>query len=82
MCIRDRNVPIGGPVLQEKAQQFAVSLGHANFRASNGWLQNFKKRNKIVFKKVCGESASVDDAVCVEWKEQMNTCKYFENIPI
>lgn len=69
---RDKNVPIGGPVLQEKAQQFAVSLGHANFRASNGWLQNFKKRNEIVFKKVCGESASVDDAVCVEWKEQLS----------
>lgn len=68
---RDKNVPIGGPILQEKAQQFAVQLGHANFRASNGWLQNFKKRNELVFRKVCGESASVDDSVCTEWKEKI-----------
>ncbi|XP_046682893.1 tigger transposable element-derived protein 6-like [Homalodisca vitripennis] len=41
---RDKNIAISGPILQEKAQQFAFELGHENFRASSGWLQNFKKR--------------------------------------
>lgn len=68
---RDKNVPIGGPILQEKAQQFAVELGYKNFRASNGWLQNFKKRNELIFRKICGESASVDDGVCLEWKDKL-----------
>jgi len=33
---RDRNVSIGGPIMQEKAEFFAKSLGHNDFRASNG----------------------------------------------
>lgn len=63
----NKNVPIRSPVLQVQAQQFVVSLGYPNLCASNGWLQNFKKRNKIVFKILCGESASVGvDAVYFE----------------
>ncbi|XP_039275806.1 tigger transposable element-derived protein 6-like [Nilaparvata lugens] len=68
---RDKNVSISGPILQEKAQQFAEQLGHNSFRASNGWLDCFKKRNEVTFKKVCGESGSVDDAVCAEWKKKL-----------
>lgn len=41
---RNNNVSIGGPILKEKADHFAKSLGHKDFRASNGWLENFKKR--------------------------------------
>lgn len=52
-------------------QHFAVELGHAEFRATNGWLQNFKKRNDIVFRKICGESGTVDDKVCNEWMEML-----------
>ncbi|KAG8276482.1 hypothetical protein J6590_064646 [Homalodisca vitripennis] len=63
---RDKNIAISGPILQEKAQQFAFEPGHENSRASNGWLHNFKKRNELIFQKVCGESAKVDDGVCTE----------------
>lgn len=44
------NVRVGGRQLREKAQEIAVQLGHHNFRASNGWLHNVKKRNEIVFR--------------------------------
>jgi len=65
---RDANVSIGGPILKEKAENFAKSLGHEQFKASNGWLENFKKRHGIAFRKVCGESAAVSDDVVNEWK--------------
>lgn len=48
----DKYVPLSGPVLQEKAQQFIVSLGYANMCASSGWLQIFKESYEIVLKYV------------------------------
>lgn len=44
---KDANVSIGGPILMEKAENFAKSLGHEQFKASNGWLENF--RNDTIF---------------------------------
>lgn len=69
---RDKNITLGGPLLKEKAEHFAKSLGHVQFKASNGWLENLKKRHNITFKKICGESASVDDKVCDEWKASLS----------
>lgn len=69
---RDTNLPISGPLIQEKATEFAAKLGKPNFRASNGWLQNFKRRNEVGFKKITGESADVDDNVCTEWTEKLS----------
>ncbi|GFV91032.1 uncharacterized protein TNCV_1249141 [Trichonephila clavipes] len=56
---RGQNIPMGGSLLKEKAKAFAKELG-IEFSASEGWLTNFKKRNGTVFKKMCGESSSVD----------------------
>lgn len=64
---RNRNVPLGGNMLKEKAQQFAEKLGHKDFKGSNGWLENFKKRHNIIFRKLCGESQSVSNELCSEW---------------
>lgn len=55
-------------MVKTKAEQFAARLGHNDFKASNGWLDNFKKRHDIGFRKVSGESASVSDEVSSEWK--------------
>ena len=56
--MRDKNISISGPLIQAKADVFANSLGMNDFKASSGWLHNFKKANEIVFKNVCGESGS------------------------
>jgi hypothetical protein len=69
---------------KKKAQHFVKSLGHEQFKASNGWLENFKKRHDIAFKKVCGESTAVSDNVVNEWKinlsellEEYKPCNIF-----
>ena len=61
---RQQNVPINGPLLKEKAKDFAAELKIPSFGASDGWVNKFKKRNGLVFLKMCGESAAVDDDVC------------------
>ena len=39
---RAKNLPISGPILQEKARQIATELGEKIvFTASNGWLEKF-----------------------------------------
>ena len=68
---QNRQIPISGPVLQEQALTFAKSMGIDSFTASGGWLDKFKKRYDITFKKICGESASVSDVTCEKWKEEL-----------
>jgi len=64
---RDKNIPISGPILKEKAEYFATQFGYSNFKASQGWLGNWKNRHNIIFRKICGESASLNDSLCNEW---------------
>lgn len=71
-CI-GQNVPMSSLLLKEKSKSFAKELGIPFFSASNRWLKNFKKRNVIVFKKMCVESSSVDDYVCPEWHRKLST---------
>lgn len=69
--ILDTKIPIDGPLLKEKARDFATKLGVQNFSASNGWLEGFKRRHDIAFKKAAGESNSVDQGVSNQWIEAL-----------
>ena len=42
--IRGNNMPINGPILSEKALEFAKAFNHGNFKASNGWLKGWKEK--------------------------------------
>ena len=46
---RSQNVPIDGPILKEKALQFAKSFNFPTFKASDGWLDKWKKGKKTTF---------------------------------
>ena len=56
---RTCGVPVGGPLLKEKANQLAIELGHEGFACSDGWLDRFKKRREVTFRMVSGEANSV-----------------------
>ena len=68
---RQNRISISGKDLQDKASVFANSLGRPDFKCSNGWLDKFKKRHDICFRKICGESGSVPEKMCDEWKEKL-----------
>ena len=42
-----------------------------DFMASDGWLDNFKKRHGITFKTVQDEAGAVDSQSFLEWQQQV-----------
>ncbi|NXI40702.1 TIGD4 protein, partial [Galbula dea] len=52
------NVPVNGPMLRLKANDFAQKLGHSDFKCSNGWLDRFKSRYGLVFRAQPVETAA------------------------
>lgn len=69
--IRSQNVPASGPMIQVKALEFAAELGIGDFKASNGWLERFRKRHGINFRAICGESSSVNMEIVENWQEKI-----------
>lgn len=62
-------MPISGPLVKAKAENFAEELGLTSFKASKGWLGKFKQRHHINYGKISGEARSVDKGVkCVGGK--------------
>ncbi|UYV77117.1 hypothetical protein LAZ67_14003350 [Cordylochernes scorpioides] len=59
---------INGNILKDKAILLALKMGQDNFEASNGWLEKFKARRNIAFKRLHGEAGSVDANSVATWK--------------
>lgn len=68
--VRGQNVPVSGPLIQEKARQFATILGVPGFEASFGWLHRFHQRNAITWQTVSGEEKSADEAAAATRREE------------
>lgn len=64
---RQRDIPISGPILQEKAINFAERMNVSDFNASKGWLSRFKTRENIGFKKLHGEKKDADKDAADRW---------------
>ncbi|XP_025424407.1 tigger transposable element-derived protein 7-like [Sipha flava] len=68
---RSKNIPISGPMLQEKSKDIAIKLGNTDLKGSNGWLECFRKRHNISWNQVCGESNDVNVDEVNKWKSKI-----------
>ena len=50
---RAQNFPLSGPVILEKATEFARELDLQDFKVSNGWLESWKSRHSIRRERQC-----------------------------
>lgn len=67
---RSNNIPINGPILQNKATAFAHMMGK-DVTISMAWVQRFRKRHNIVFRKICGESQAIPKHMTDTWIENV-----------
>ncbi|XP_064468531.1 tigger transposable element-derived protein 4-like [Ornithodoros turicata] len=66
---RSRKIPMSRPVLAAKAKRFAYLLDE-DFKPCGGWLQRFKDRYGITYRRIVGESASMDRAGREAWLDE------------
>lgn len=66
---RTQNIPISGPILQEKAEEFSrlLSTNNETSVCSKSWIDRFKKRYHISSSKIHGEAASVSAETTRDW---------------
>lgn len=68
---RAKQIPVSGKLIKAKAKEIAFELNIPHFKASNGWLQKFLKRNNIALKTTCGEAASVNKGQVDDWIQRL-----------
>ena len=68
---RAHQLPISGPLLMQKAEKLAQGLGFTDFKATSGWLERWKTRNSIQFKKQHGEKQDADDYGAERWTQEI-----------
>ena len=69
LIFRSRDVALSGLVFKTKAIAFAEKMNVENFKASDGWLDRWKKRFNLSFKTVSGESNVCADAMVAPWEQ-------------
>lgn len=47
--MRSQNISISGPMIKSKAKEFAQMMNHLDFKATDGYIRGFKRRNNVVF---------------------------------
>ncbi len=68
---RSKTFLLAAPILQEKALHFAREMSLSDFKASNGWLESWRKKYAIQFHKVCGESGDVNMETVGDYRSRL-----------
>ena len=69
LVVRSRDVAVSALVFKIKATEFAEKINVENFKASDGWLDRWKKRFNVSFKTVSGESNACTDEMVASWEQ-------------
>ena len=69
LTVRSRDVAASALILKTKAIDFAEKMSIENFHASDGWLDRWKKRYNVSFKKISGEGNACTDQMTATWAE-------------
>ena len=56
----EQGAALSGPLLMVKANELGKELGHSEFQATTGWLNRWKARKQIVYKRLHGEKSSAN----------------------
>ena len=70
---RANRVPLSGPLLKQKAEEFAKQLEYKNWVCSDGWLHRWKQRNSIVYRTISGEANLVCPNSIHQWQKDTMT---------
>jgi len=54
-------------MIQKKVKKVADILKMDKFKASNGWLESFRKRHNIFFQTLSGENTQLDKDIVDNW---------------
>ena len=65
----ERNLPIGGHIIRDKALEFAKELNIMDFKASEGWLDRGKKRYNVIFRAIAVEERSCTADMTASWEQ-------------
>ena len=63
--------PISGSLIMAKANSLAEKLNIRDFKVNRGWLYRFKIRRSLIYKTICGESASVTPEMTSKWRNNV-----------
>ena len=55
-------------LIMAKADSLVEKLNIRDFKANRGWLYRFKIRRSLIYKTICGESATVTPEMTREWR--------------
>ncbi|KAG0440755.1 Tigger transposable element-derived protein 6 [Dictyocoela muelleri] len=73
--LRNRSIPINGPCLKDISTKIAIKNNKEFFKASNGWLDKFRRRNDLSFKNISGESQSAETSLITDFKSRFEKIK-------
>lgn len=73
--MRDKKIPVSGLMLKEKAKDLhnKIKENCLEFNASDGWLQNFKKRHGVRLLQISGEKLSSQPQLVDPFKMKLKT---------
>jgi len=54
--VQESDCRVDGPILKQKAEDFAKKLGHTTFSATDGWFSRWKKRENMLWSMFEGRS--------------------------